>query len=84
MKPRRCLKFTAYVYLPNAQDATNYKTMRKFAMNPGMGRIKFFDDEGIAYEGKMFAFGSFAGMLHRIMTEYTKRIAKRIPTKKVK
>ena len=71
-KERRCLKFTAYLYLPENEE---YEELRYFSSRMGVGRLKIYDE----FHGKgtttkrMIGFDDLGSMMHLISKEYKRQ-----------
>jgi hypothetical protein len=79
MKERRCLKFEAYIYMPDEKDDITPRDRRNFLSWLGMGRMNIYDEKGNKPKDKAIAFGNLGEMLNKICIEYSKRVRKRIP-----
>jgi len=77
-KERRCLKFTGYIFLPDANDLRDIKALRNYLASLGMGRLQFFNEAGKKSSPKMKAFKDIGDMQSIICEEFRKRVRKRI------
>lgn len=78
MDEKKCLKFKGYIYMPDDED--DYKDLRHYASKT-MGRIMIYDEKNKPLWSKMVAFENVGAMLNEIMSEYKRRVLKRVPTK---
>jgi hypothetical protein len=62
-KPKKCLKFEGYIYLPN-KNATK-KALRYYASRTA-GRLIVYDEFGKKIGAKNFAFGNLGEMINFI------------------
>jgi len=80
MKEKRCIKFEGYIYLPDKDD--DYKGIRNYVANQGMGRLTIFDESNKRRPIKPYAFRNIGDMASQLSNEYRKRVLKRLPTKR--
>lgn len=78
-KPKRCLKFEGYIYLPS--EGADFNEMRYHAVKR-TGRIKVYDEYGNKIGKKDHAFINMGDAVNYIEEIRKKIILKRIKTKK--
>jgi len=77
-KERRYIKFEGYMYVPDDKD--DYKAIRRY-LSTRDGHITVFDETNKAVVKKK-VFHNTGQMIDVIMKEFSKRVQKRLPTKR--
>ena len=73
-KPKRCLKFEGYIFLPNKKST---KGDLRYHASRTAGRLIVYDEFGHKVDKKDFAFDNLGKMLDHIETIKKKIILKR-------
>lgn len=71
IKQRRCLKFTAYLYVPDEKDMNDKRKM-KYWLGNQPGALRMYDEDGNEITKGAKPFGNLGGMLYNVMTQYKK------------
>ena len=71
MKQRRCLKLTAYLYVPDSEQINDPKEM-KYWVGHQPGALRLFDENGTEIIKGAVPFINLGEMLNKIMINYKK------------
>jgi len=74
-KPKKCLKFEGYIYLPEEKPS---KGELRYHASRTNGRLIVYDEFGYKIDKKAFAFDNLGQMLNHIETVRKKMTLKRI------
>ena len=77
-KPKRCLKFEGYIYLPD--DTSNFNDLR-YHTSRRMGRLIIYNQFGERMTEKGIAFDTLGKLLNEIEQVFKKLVYKRVKRK---
>lgn len=78
-KPKRCLKFEGYIYIPN--DKADFNELRYYVAHR-VGRLIIYDEFGKPITKKSIAFDNLGQVINKIELMFKKLVQKRVKRQK--